>query len=212
MKIKLVTFIAILSPLCLNTLAETSEPPPPIDEKITVNATLKVDPVQGIQIGSIIAKFEKTTLGEILKTVGVGSIEHAGEAGDSQYWLCYSLPSQRVWFISHGEMGGPDHALTQVQAISTKSTSESKTCPTLPIRFQSISMNFGWIGSTKDNLLKALGQPSKKQDGRYYFYYLGKEPGVYEGKKMEWDVIGYIEVTTTKDVVSSVFASHVTSY
>jgi hypothetical protein len=210
MKIILVTLIAVLSSICQNTFG--AEPPPPTDEKIKVSATLKVDPVQEIQIGSMSAIFEKTTLGEILKTVGVGSIEHAGDAGGSQYWLCYSLPNQRVWFISHGEMGGSDHALTQVQAISTKSSSESKTCPTLPSRLQSISMKFGWIGSTKDQLLKALGQPSGKQDGGYTFYYSGKEPGEYEGKKMEWDVIGYIEVKTEKDVVSSIFASHVTSY
>jgi hypothetical protein len=210
MKITLVTLIAILSSICLNTFA--AEPPPPTEEKITVSATLEVDPVQAIRIGSITAKFEKTTLGEILNTVGVGSIEHAGDAGGSQYWLCYSLPNQRVWLISHGEMGGSDHALTQVQAISTKLTSESKTCPPLPSSFQSISMNFGWLGSTKDQVLKALGQPSGKKNGRYIYYYAGKEPGVYQGEKMEWDVIGYIEVTTAKDIVSSIFASHVTSY
>jgi hypothetical protein len=73
-------------------------------------------------------------------------------------------------------------------------------------------MNFGWIGSTKDLFLEALGQPSGKKDGRYIFYYQGKKPGVYEGEKMEWDVMGYIEVTTAKNIVSSVFASHVISY
>ena len=61
--------------------------PPPIGEKITVPATLKVDPVQEIRIGSFKAEFEKTTLGEILNVLGIGSIQHAGDAGGSQYWL-----------------------------------------------------------------------------------------------------------------------------
>jgi hypothetical protein len=212
MKIKHATLLAILSTICLSSVAESTEPPLRTDEAITVSATLTVDPAQKIQIGAITAKFEKTTLGEILNTVGAGAIEHAGDAGGSQYWLCYSLPNQRVWLISHGEMGGSDHALTQVQAISLNSISKDKTCPELPRRFHSISMNFGWLGSTKDQFLKALGQPSGKIDGRYIYYYSGKKPGVYDGEKMEWDVTGYIEVTSVNNIVSSIFASHVTSY
>jgi hypothetical protein len=212
MKIRLLMFIVILSSLCHNSYGESIEPPPPTNERITVSATLKVDPVQEIRIGSFKAQFEKTTLGEILDAVGIGSIQHAGDAGGSQYWLCYSLPNERIWLISHGEMGGSNHALTQVQAISTKSSRENAACPQIPICFQSIAMNFGWLGTTQEKFLKVLGQPSGKQDGRLMYYYAGKEPGVYDGQKMEWDVTSYVEVVMEKNKISSISASHVTSY
>lgn len=213
MKIILLTFIIILSSLCHNSFGETTEPPPPTNERITVSATLKVDPIQEIRIGSFKAQFEKTTLGEILDALGIGSIQHAGDAGGSQYWICYSSPNQRIWLISHGEMGGSDHALTQVQAISTRSTSPGNAaCPQIPIRFQSVSMNFGWIGTSQEKFLKAPGQPSGKQDGLFIYYYAGKKLGMYDGQSMEWDVTSYVEVVISDNKVSSIFASHVTSY
>ncbi|MHB8844193.1 MAG: hypothetical protein ACYC7L_05530 [Nitrospirota bacterium] len=203
----------ILACLCLNSFSESIEPPPARDGRIAVPATLKTDPILNVNIGKFKAKFEKTTLGEILKTVGVGTIHHAGDAGGSQYWLCYTLPNQRVWLISNGEMGGSDHVLTQVQAISTKQDSLVNTsCPQIPTPFQTISMNFGWIGTTQESLIRVLGQPSGKDGGRFKYLYEGKEPGVSDGQKMEWDVLSFLEVTIANNEISSVYASHVTSY
>jgi hypothetical protein len=187
--------------------------PPPRDGIITVPATLKADPVQEIRIGDFKAEFEKTTLGEILNTIGIGSIQHAGDAGESQYWLCYSVPRQRIWLISHGEMGGRDHALTQVHSISTVSTSHGNdACPQMPTRYKSISMNFGWLGTSQKNLLKALGKPLGKKDSRLMYFYAGEKPGLYGGQSVEFDVIGFSEVVIDDGKITSVFASHVTSY
>ncbi len=184
--------------------------PPRTSEIITVPATLEIDPIQEIRIGSFKVGFEKTTLGEILNAVGVGSIQHAGDAGGYQEWLCYSLPSQQIWLIS-SEMGGG--RLTQVQAILTRSPSQGKAaCPEIPARFQSISMNFGWLGTTQENLFKALGQPSGRKDGRLMYFYAGKKPGLYGGQSVEWDVTSYVEVVIVDNKVSSLYASHVTSY
>jgi hypothetical protein len=211
MKVRLFMLIVILSSLCHSSYGESIEPPPPTNESIKVSATLKVDPVREIRIGSFKAQFEKTTLGEILETVGIGSIQHAGEAGESQYWLCYSLPNQRIWLIST-EMGGSGHKLIQVQAISTKSSRENAACPQIPARFKSISMKFGWLGTNQDDFIKALGRPSGKEDGRLMYHYAGKKPGVYDGQRIEWDVTSYVEVVMEKSKISSITASHVTSY
>ena len=190
-----------------------STKPPNIGDIITVPATLKVDPIQEIRVGSLKAEFEKTTLTEIRSAIGTGSIQHSGDGEERQFWLCYSLPSQRVWLISDGEMGGGNHTLTQVHAISIKSTSQGNAaCPQEIIaRFRSISMNFGWLGTTQKKLLKTLGQPSGRQDGRLMYYYAGKEPDYYDGKLIEWDVTSYIEATIVDNKVSSLYVSHVTT-
>ncbi len=52
------------------------------DKSTEVSATLKVDPVKEIRFGPMVANFEKTTLTEILKTLGVGKMEHKGDAGE----------------------------------------------------------------------------------------------------------------------------------
>lgn len=207
-------FILLMFFLALSNIAFSgSLSPPPTHGMITVPATLKSDPVQSIRIGDFVAEFEKTTLGEIRDTLGFGSIQHSGDAAESQYWLCYSLPSQRVWLISNGEMGGSDHALTQVQSTLTSSTSQENTaCPQIPTRFQTIYLNFGWIGTTQESLLKALGQPSGIKDSRLIYYYSGKKSGVYQGQSVEWDVTGYVEAVIIDNKVSSLYASHVTSY
>jgi hypothetical protein len=110
-------------------------------------------------------------------------------------------------------MGGNEHELTQVQAISIKPTSiVIASCPQIPLRFQTISMNFGWIGTSQESLVKVLGQPSGKNDGRFQYLYEGKKPGMYQGQKIEFDVLGFIDVTIVNNKISSVYASHVTSY
>jgi hypothetical protein len=108
-------------------------------------------------------------------------------------------------------MGGSDHALIQVQAISKSSSGENAGCPQLPPRFQSISMNFGWIGTTQENLVKILGKPSGKQNGLYKYLYSGKKTHVYDGQKIEFDVTSYIEFMIFNGTISSINASHVTS-
>lgn len=211
MTTRLISFSLMLFLALSNAAFSESMSPPPTRGMITVSATLKTDPVQSIHLGDFVAEFEKTTLGEIRDTLGLGSIQHTGDAAESQYWLCYSLPSQRVWLISHGEMGGSDHALTQVQSVSTSSPGNA-LCPQIPTRFQIISLNFGWIGTTKEYLLKVLGQPSGIEDNRLIYYYGGKKSGIYQGQSVEWDVIGYVEVVIIDNKVSSLYASHVTSY
>jgi hypothetical protein len=73
-------------------------------------------------------------------------------------------------------------------------------------------MNFGWIGTTQENLLKALGRPSATQDGRLMYFYAGKKSGLYGGQNVKWDVTSYVEAVIVDNKISSIVASHVTSY
>lgn len=207
--------LILLFAVCSSAFGESITPPHRSGE-ITVKASLKKDPVQFIRLGSFVATFEKTTLDEIKDALSLGAIQHAGDAGESQYWLCYSLPGQRIWLISHGEMGGSDHALTQVQAITTSPTfsthQEKAACPSIPWQYQSISTSFGWIGKSKKALLNILGQPSGIKGNRLIFFYRGTEIGPYYDKQVEWDVLGFVEAEIIDDKISSLYASHVTSY
>lgn len=196
----------------MNQTTESNRPKLP-DGAIEVPATLKSDPIRVFQMGTFKAIFEETTLSAIMGALGKGSIQLSRATGESQYWLCYSLPHQRIWLISNGEMGGPDHTLTQVQAVSTKTLSqEDAACPQIPTSFQPISMNFGWLETSKEQLLASLGPASGRKDSRLMFFYKGKEPGMYEGKKVEWDIIAYIEAIIVDNKVSSLYISHVTTY
>ncbi len=189
-----------------------SSVPPPARHIISVPATVKKDPVLKVRIGKVVANFEKTTLDEIRNAIRAGSINHSGEAGGSQYWLCYSLPRQRIWFISNGEMGGPEHVLTQVHAISGTGLQASSPCPSLPQEFQRVSFDFGWIGTAENYLLKTLGKPSGKRGPKYIYYYEGKKPATSDGQAVEWDVTGYIEAKIVNSKIASLYVSHVTSY
>jgi hypothetical protein len=195
--------------ICGNAFGE-SITPPLIDELITVPSTLKTDPIQQIHLGGLTAEFEKTTLVEIRNAIGYGVIDHAGDAGESQYWLCYSLKGQRIWLISNGEMGGSNHMLTRVAAVSTASTTGS--CPPMPAFLQPVSFLFGRIGASKKSLLDVLGAPSGISNDKLIYQYAGKKPQQYKGGMEEFDVTAHIEVKIENDRITSLDASHITSY
>jgi hypothetical protein len=182
--------------------------PPRVSHEIRVPATLKKDPVQKINVGKFAAEFEKTTLDEIRSVLGAGTIEHAGEAGESQYWLCYSLPGQRIWFISHGEMGGEEHVLTQVHVISTgKILDSDATIPQIPMRFQPVTFDFGWIGEDKESIIKKLGQPSGIQNNYLIYFYVKELKRPLEG----CSIMGCVELGIKNNKINSIIASHISS-
>jgi hypothetical protein len=212
MTIRFFTVTLILHICLFSNAFGDSTPPPSVSDTISVQPTLDRDPIQQIKIGIFIAEFEKTTLLKIRETVGIGSIAHSGDASSSQYWLCYSLPGQRIWLISHGEMGGSDHQLTQVHVISINSSSEPNSgCPALPIQFQPLHFEFGWIGTDQQSLVKALGQPSGKEGDTHIYFYFDQKSRIHRGKQVNWYVLGYVAVTFLDDKIISIYASHVTS-
>ena len=69
-------------------------------------------------LGAFRIQFEKTTLREVQQAASSGSIAQQGDAAGHILWICYTAvhggAKERIWIISHGEMGGPDHAVTEI--------------------------------------------------------------------------------------------------
>src|SRR5713101_8114561 len=149
----------------MGTSAQTLEPPPR-PEEIRGEGTLRVQPAVGIRMGQFFVRFERTTLADVLRATRIGAIGHHGDAAGSEYFLCYTHASYRrpfrVWIISNGEMGGSDHAVTEVVAHSVDADdTASDRCPSLPPRVQPMTLDRSiWLGTTSDELRQKLGPPS----------------------------------------------------
>ena len=76
------------------------------------------------------ASFElgQVTLGDVQNILGSSPIKEAGEAGEYEAWVCYSLPTGQVEFNS-GEMGGPSHDLL---GFTVSRHGRNKHCPRWP--------------------------------------------------------------------------------
>ena len=90
--------------------------PPPVDEHALerVGPTVVKRLATDFSLGAFAGRFEETRLGAVREAVGKGTIQHQGDAGASIYWLCYRRAQHRLWVVSHGEMGGPDHLVTEI--------------------------------------------------------------------------------------------------
>ncbi len=200
------------------TVAAESIPPPTFPEEITAPPTLRFKPASRLTMGKFIARFEITTLSQVIKATGLGSISHQGDAGGSLYWLCYMIPSeetfQRVWIIAHGEMGGREHKITEVIATRLSAdTKPSDACPDIPTLLQPMSLDRGiWIDSRVPQLIKALGQPSEFKNDWLVYLYEGTKPGKYQGKLVQFDESSFLEMRVEIGKVTTLRAAKVTSY
>src|SRR3954471_8081205 len=72
-------------------------PPPPLDEHAfeRVPPTVVKRLATRFSLGAFAGRFETTTLGAVREAVGVGTIQHQGDAGGSLYWLCYERAQHR---------------------------------------------------------------------------------------------------------------------
>jgi len=146
------------------SFAQTAPPQAPFDV-MTWKATMKQSPATGVQMGALTVKFEKTTLADIRQAAARGVIAHQGDAGESVYWLCYTnsrvKPAERIWLMAHGEMGGPEHYVTDVSAELMSNGKPTKDCPTLPKNLTPVGLdNSLWIGASQGRATWKLGAPS----------------------------------------------------
>ena len=113
-------------------------PPPPVDQHAfeRVSPTFVKRLATRFSLGAFAGRFEETRLGAVRDAVGEGTIQHQGDAGDSIYWLCYRRAQHRLWVVSNGEMGGPDHRVTEiVEELAEKDTEASTDCAIVPEKF-----------------------------------------------------------------------------
>ena len=196
------------------------EPVPPLSRSLDAapRATLKSKPTTGITMGSFRVRFEVTKLGDVRKAAGIGKIEHQGDASESIYWLCYTIPGtpvfERVWIIAHGEMGGPDHHVTGAHALRLASgIAAAEGCPLLPASLRPVAFDRGlWLDVSAQHLTAKLGAPSLKKDGWWSYYFAGKAPGLYQGEKVQYDVSCFFEAQIKEGGLVAIRASQVTSY
>jgi hypothetical protein len=152
-------------------------PPPPVDEHAfeRVSPTVKRLATR-FSLGAFVGRFEETPLGAVREAVGEGTIQHQGEAGDSIYWLCYRRAQHRLWFVSSGEMGGPDHRLTEiVEELTGKDTDTPTNCPIIPEKFSPLVFDGKLhLGMSRQEVITALGPPSKSEAAQIVYSHEGK--------------------------------------
>ena len=202
--------------LVVTSVTSSAETPPqksPFEDK-SWNATLKDKPTSGLRMGSLHVQFEKTTLNDVREAASTGEIVHQGDAGDSIYWLCYTNLNakqvERIWVISHGEMGGLDHSITLVSAQLMPNGKATADCPALPAKLKPLSLdNHLWLNSPASDVLKKLGAPSYQKGPWLSYDYQGKVPGNCEGGG--FDLVNWLLVRVGKERVTSLHAGQVTS-
>lgn len=194
--------------------ALAASPPPLLVDGRGWNATESTPPSSVVLLGSFRIGFEATKLEDVRQAAGVGEITHQGDADESIYWLCYTASGtgshERIWILSSGEMGGPDHAITGVTAQSSQTFHAVPSCPALPAKLTPIRLDRGfWLRSTEHEVAGALGTPSRQQAGWLFYDFSGKSSEKCEGGF--YDVTNGLVVRIQHGFVTDVRASQVSS-
>jgi hypothetical protein len=195
---------------CAKAFADSPPPAAPFTS-ISWKAVSVEKPATELRLGAFAMHFEETTLATVHEAVGSGEIQHQGDAGESVYWLCYTIEgSQRIWMMSHGEIGGPEHAVTSVTDQQIKGVKANKDCPSLPAKMQPVSLDTGfWLGTKDIEALKALGPASHAEGAWRSFDYQGKVPGSCEPSG--FDLTNWLLYKIDNGRVTTIMASQITS-
>jgi hypothetical protein len=201
--------LLILCPLTPLSAASTDGGvfPPKLPDMKELPSTLKSMPVAEVTLGTLPVEFEITSLLDVEKATKIGRIFHRGDAGESEYALCYTIAfgsaQERIW-LSSGELGGPEHSIENFYA-ETGSNIAPNSCPALPTKFRPVSLsNSLWLGQTVSEVTKSLGQPSMKKDGWWLYSYSGKSPN-------DLDLSAIFGAKVAKGRVVGLFISHLTT-
>ena len=206
---------AIILPLllaCAVSSAQTVPPPSRPVEALTWSPSMKRQPSTGAKLGRLRIDFEKTTLAEILLNTEVGAIQHSGDAGESVYWLCYTLNGPtpaRLWITADGEMGGPARAVTGITIAALKSGQPVAGCPALPLDMQPASLQGDIrLGMYERSIVKMLGVPSHRGADWISYDFEGKAKG---NCPSGFDVLNSLVLKTRRGTVDTIYANQVTS-
>ena len=166
-----------------------------------------------ISLGKVPIELEKTTLGEVVAKASAGDIKHAGDAGDSTYWVCYSANQGAtpftVWLLS-GEMGGLNHTILEVRAVSSARSHSEGDCPALPATMRPVVLLGGIsIGAPSSVLPRILDAPGADASGWHGYRYTLKIPG--NTCSGGWDRGGAVAAQVDDGVVVAMAAEQVTS-
>lgn len=202
--------LACLIYRCGAVMAATPPPAPPFTE-MSWKAMSREAPSDGFALGPATVQFEKTTLGDIAAAVGGGVMGHQGDAGESEYWICYSRPrvGQRIWIVSSGEMGGTNHLVTGLVAEQLPTVTSTKDCPALPAETAVVLLGHkGWLGMSAIDVYKDFGVPSHKAGAWQSFNFEEKIKGICSGFG---DRISWLWIKEADGRVQALMAGQVTS-
>ncbi|WP_441277056.1 hypothetical protein AB7783_05470 [Tardiphaga sp. 172_B4_N1_3] len=153
-------------------------PPPPINARAfeRVPPTVVTRLATRFSLGSFAGRFEETRLDAVREALGEGTIQHRGDAGDSIYWLCYRRAQHRLWVVSGGEIGGPDHLVTEiVEELTEKDAGASTDCGIIPEKFSPVIFDGELhLGMSRQEVITALGPPSKSEAAQIVYSHEGK--------------------------------------
>ena len=197
-------------------LAGTS--PPAIDESMSASKAswrAITKPTEGLTLGTLKIQYGQTTLPGLLKAIKSGSIQHQGDAGVSLYSLCYTVLKDaynaRIWIEASGEMGGSEHAVTNVAVQRITSNRPLPDCPVLPEQYEPLSFNNGvWLGASKATVEKAFPSGLLRSGERAFIGYQGKtvDDGHCDGG---YDLLNSLYLTFKAGFVVAMNAGQVTS-
>jgi hypothetical protein len=198
--------------ICWGGAVMAATPPParPLTEMSWKAVSIEA-PSEGFALGSVPVRFEKTTLGEIAAAVSEGVMEHRGDAGESEYWLCYSRPheGQRIWIVSSGEMGGADHLVTGLVAEQLPAVAGTTDCPALPAKTTlELSGQKGWLGMSTMDVRKRFGVPSHESGAWQVFNFEEKLEGICGGAG---DRTNWLWIKQADGHVQAIVAGQITS-
>ena len=193
-------------------------PPPYVDGTISDSPTswqATGKPSSGLALGRLTIKLEETALSEVLSAVKSGFIQYQGDAADSVYWLCYTALTDsydaRIWLEASGEMGGPDHRVTNIAVRRIAHGHAPSDCPMLPKQFQSLSFNSGvWLGASKAAVKRVFPHGLLRGGEQAFIGYQGKEPGD-GGCDGGYDLLNSLYLTFQAGVVVAIDVGQVTS-
>ena len=161
-------------------------------------------------MGSLVIQLESTQLSDVLSKIGTGEIQHRGDAAESVYWLCYSVPSSantaRLWLMS-GEMDGG-----AVGSIALRLTSSDETatpsCPELPQAYRSVKLgNNISLQNRASDLRRIFGKPSLAANG--WLHFDSERDVLLRGEK--YTELGGLSVRVIKDRIVELWVSKTTS-
>lgn len=211
-------FSTAVTALIVTTVTGTAHaamPPPSMPDSLPPGPSISHTVVsRGFQMGPFNIAFEETTLGAVQQAIGAGEIDNQGDAGDSEYWLCYTVADAkargRIWIVAHGEMGGPEHDIGWVYAKLDNSAQPTTDCPALPAKFSPLSFDGQfWLGMQYINAVRILGSNGVKLNDWQVYDYLGKIPG--NCPPDGFDLTSYLMFKSSHGILTSIVAGQVTT-
>lgn len=215
----LAAHLVLLAAVALATSGRASAqmPPPGWGDDVPGEATLFKQPVAGAFLGHTYLEFGRSTLQDVVRSAGVGSIERQGDGGSGIRYVCLTddigETKTRLWFVS-SVVGGPDMAITELNSVALgPGDKANNACPRLPSSLRPARLDRSvWIGTSERSLNAILGAPSIRHEGWTWFTFIGQCPESNHGKVVNRDVMSILSVKVHEGRVTALRANKVTTH